>query len=63
MHYLQEPSRDNLRIREDGSGGVYVENLSEHLVKSTDEIKSLLRKGTLLRTTASTRMNIVLDSL
>lgn len=57
--YLQDPSRDNLRIREDGAGGVFVEGLSEHVVRSTEEIMQLLREGAHLRTTASTKMNKV----
>lgn len=55
----QDPSRDNLRIREDGVGGVFVEGLSEHIVRNTGEIMQLLREGAHLRTTASTRMNKV----
>ena len=54
---LLQDTRDNLRIREDGSGSVYVEGLSEHVVKTTDEIKGLIKKGSNLRSTASTRMN------
>ena len=48
-----------MRIREDGAGGVYVEGLSEHVVRSTEEIMQLLREGAHLRTTASTKMNKV----
>ena len=36
-----------------------MENLSEHVVKSTEEIKSLIKQGAHLRTTAATRMNVV----
>lgn len=56
---VQDPSRENLRLREDGSGGVYVEGLSEHVVRSTSEIKRHLREGSHARTTAETRMNKV----
>ncbi len=56
---MQEQNRTNLRIREDGVGGMYVENLSEHIVKSTNNIKDFIRHGTQLRTTAATRSNIV----
>ena len=56
---LQDPSRDNLKIREDGVGGVFVEGLSEHVVRNTGEIMALLREGAHLRTTASTKMNKV----
>ncbi len=53
----QEPSRENLKIREDGVGGVFVEGLSEHVVRNTREILGLLSEGAHLRTTAITRMN------
>ena len=55
----QDRRRENLKIREDGVGGVYVESLSEHVVRNTDGVMSLLREGAQLRTTASTRMNKV----
>ncbi len=57
--HTQAPSRENLRIREDGVGGVFVENLSEHIVRNTAEIMSLLHEGARLRTTATTKMNKV----
>ena len=59
LHPPQAPSRDNLRIREDGVGGVFVENLSEHVVRNTAGIMSLLKEGARLRTTATTKMNKV----
>ncbi len=40
-------------------GGVFVENLSEHVVRNTAGIMSLLREGARLRTTATTKMNKV----
>lgn len=40
-------------------GGVYVEGLSEHVVRSTGELKRLIHDGASLRKTASTRMNVV----
>uniref|UniRef100_A0A1X7UXS9 Kinesin motor domain-containing protein n=1 Tax=Amphimedon queenslandica TaxID=400682 RepID=A0A1X7UXS9_AMPQE len=55
---LLNPLQDNLRIREDGVGGVYVEGLSEHVVRSTRELKKLIQDGASLRKTASTRMNV-----
>ena len=48
-----------MRIREDGVGGVFIENLSEHVVRNTDKILALLIEGTRLRTTAATKMNKV----
>ena len=40
-------------------GGVFIENLSEHVVRNTDKILALLKEGTRLRTTAATKMNKV----
>lgn len=54
---LMDSSRDNLRVREDGVGGVFVEGLSERVVRNTDEIIALLNEGSQLRSTAVTRMN------
>lgn len=58
---LQEPNKENLRIREDGTGGVCVEGQSEHVVRNTEDILQFLRRGAHLRTTASTKMNKVLQ--
>ena len=38
-------------------GGVFVEGLSERVVRNTDEIIALLNEGSQLRSTAVTRMN------
>ncbi len=48
-----------MKIREDGVGGVFMDGLSEHVVRNTDGIMSLLRTGARLRTTGSTKMNKV----
>lgn len=56
---MQDPNRENLRVREDGVGGMFVEGLSEHVVRNTGEVMQLLREGAHLRTTASTKMNKV----
>ncbi len=53
----QDPSRENLRIREDGVGGVFVEGLSEQVVRNTGEILARLTEGSQLRTTAATKSN------
>ena len=55
----KEPSRENLKIREDGCGGVFVETLSEHVVRDAEEIMALIKRGTRLRATNVTRMNKV----
>ena len=52
-------NRENLKIRDDGTGGVCVEGLSEHVVRTSDELLLFLRRGAHLRTTASTKMNKV----
>ena len=59
FHSIQEPSRENLKIREDGCGGVFVESLSEHVVRGTEEIMHLIQQGTRLRATNATKMNKV----
>ena len=56
---VQDPRRDNLKIREDGTGGVFVEALSEHVVRNTDEVMKLIQDGARLRTTSMTKMNKV----
>lgn len=48
-----------MRIRGDGGGGVYVEGLSEHVVRTTDEIYKLMHQGAHMRTTAETKLNKV----
>ncbi|KAL0209424.1 hypothetical protein RCL1_007792 [Eukaryota sp. TZLM3-RCL] len=56
---LLSPDRSNLSIREDRKKGVYVENLSEWVVRTPAEIYGLMEKGSHFRATASTRMNEV----
>lgn len=51
----EEPK--TLGVREDSSGEVYVDGLSEHIVKSSKEIQDLLRLGKKSRKTAATVMN------
>ncbi|XP_062517436.1 uncharacterized protein LOC134192702 [Corticium candelabrum] len=48
---------DRLRIREAAGGGLFVDNLSEHVVKSPREILDLLKRGAVMRTTAQTKLN------
>ncbi len=52
-------TQDNLRIREGGDGGVFVEGLSEHVVRSPNDVYTLLQQGKAQRATNSTRMNKV----
>jgi kinesin family protein 16B len=46
-----------LRVREHPVTGPYVQDLSKHLVVDYPEMLALMRKGTEVRTTASTNMN------
>jgi kinesin family protein 3/17 len=54
---LLKPEKGNLMIREDKRKGVFVEGLSEWAVRSPSEIYSLMRRGTQVRATASTKLN------
>jgi hypothetical protein len=54
---LLKPERTNLIIREDKKRGVYVEGLSEWVVRSPAEIYGLMERGGLMRATGSTKMN------
>lgn len=48
---LKKKDRHHMKVREDGSGGTYVDGLSEHIVKSPSEIMELMRLGATMRTT------------
>jgi kinesin family protein 3/17 len=54
---LLKPERVNLHIREDKKRGVFVEGLSEWVVRTPDEIYGLMDRGASQRTTGATRMN------
>ena len=54
---LLKPERTNLVIREDKKKGVFVEGLSEWVVRSPQEIYGLMERGGLMRATGSTKMN------
>lgn len=54
---LLKPERSNLTIREDKKKGIFVEGLSEWVVRSVDEIYQLLNRGSELRATGATNMN------
>jgi kinesin family protein 3/17 len=54
---LLKPERTNLSIREDKKKGVFVEGLSEWVVRSPKEVYGLIRRGTALRATGATRIN------
>eukprot|EP00041_Stephanoeca_diplocostata_P020659 m.466997 g.466997 ORF g.466997 m.466997 type:complete len:1197 (-) comp21631_c0_seq6:406-3996(-) len=50
-------AKASLAIREDTHGDVYVEGLSEHIVKSPADVHELVRRGQRARATAATKMN------
>ncbi|ETK74825.1 hypothetical protein L917_18175 [Phytophthora nicotianae] len=54
---LLKPERSNLTIREDRRRGVFVEGLSEWVVRSPEEIYGLMERGGAMRATGSTKMN------
>ncbi|KAJ8460034.1 hypothetical protein OPV22_032960 [Ensete ventricosum] len=54
---LLVPSSNNLLLREDIRKGVYVENLTEYVVKSVNDILKLLILGAANRKVAATNMN------
>jgi kinesin family protein 3/17 len=54
---LLKPERNNLAIREDKKKGVFVEGLSEWVVRSPAEIYGLMERGGAVRATGSTKMN------
>jgi kinesin family protein 3/17 len=54
---LLSPERTDLRIRESGDGGTYIERLSEVVVKSPGDVYKLIIDGRAARNTNSTKMN------
>lgn len=48
---------DSLNLRDDPGGGVYVEGLTETVIKSSQDALECLAKGSMMRTTAATNMN------
>ncbi len=54
---LLKPERTNLLIREDKLKGVFVEGLSEWVVRSPKEVYGLIKRGSAIRATGATRMN------
>ncbi|KAF5835168.1 P-loop containing nucleoside triphosphate hydrolase protein [Dunaliella salina] len=54
---LLKPDRTNLAIREDKRRGVFVEGLSEWVVRSPGEVYQLMARGQSLRATGATKLN------
>ncbi|GIL92497.1 hypothetical protein Vretifemale_19932 [Volvox reticuliferus] len=56
---LLKPERSSLSIREDRRRGVFVEGLSEWVVRSPAEVYQLMQRGQSLRATGATKLNEV----
>eukprot|EP00877_Chromochloris_zofingiensis_P011298 jgi/Chrzof1/6421/Cz18g10030.t1 len=56
---LLKPEKTNLTIREDKRRGVFVEGLSEWVVRSPGEVYGLMTRGAAQRATGATKMNEV----
>lgn len=54
---LLKPESKNLMIREDSKRGVYVEGLSEWVVRTPADVYDLMSRGSQARTTGATRLN------
>ena len=54
---LLKPERQNLVIREDRKRGVFVEGLSEWVVRSPAEVYGLMERGAAQRATGATKLN------
>ena len=54
---LLKSDRNNLNIREDCKKGIYVEKLSEWIVRNPKDVKKLIKKGSSNRVTAFTNIN------
>jgi kinesin family protein 16B len=55
--FVLEKNQQYLKVREHPKNGVYVEDLSQHIVVNNYDIEELISRGNLNRTTASTNMN------
>ncbi|KAG1674732.1 hypothetical protein FOA52_013567 [Chlamydomonas sp. UWO 241] len=56
---MLKPERTNLTIREDRRRGVFVEGLSEWVVRSPGEVYLLMQRGQAMRATGATKLNDV----
>lgn len=54
---LLEPTKNNLKVREDKIKGIYIEDLSERYVLDDKEVLELIEFGTSNRSVAYTNMN------
>jgi len=56
---LLKPERTNLNIREDRKRGIYIDKLSEWVVRSPEEVYELMERGSAQRATGATKLNEV----
>ena len=54
---LLDPSKTNLKVKEDKSRGIYIDDLTEEYVSNDEEVYDLMRVGTSNREVAYTHMN------
>lgn len=54
---LLDPSKSNLKVKEDKSRGIYIDDLTEEYVSNDEEVYDLMRVGTSNREVAYTHMN------
>lgn len=54
---LLDPSKDNLKIHEEKSKGVYMGDLTEQYISSEREVYDIMKQGNANRSIASTLMN------
>ncbi len=54
---LLTPNVERLPLREDAKGGVFVNGLTHHIVKSEEEVDAIMIRGNKARVTAATNMN------
>ena len=56
---LKHKSTKKLKLKEDPTSGVFVEDLSSQIVKDVEQINELISSGAKQRATAATNMNAV----
>ena len=56
---LLDTSKNNLKIRENPTKGIYLQDLTERYISDIEEISLLMKEGNKNRATACTNMNAV----
>jgi kinesin family protein 5 len=54
---LLDPTRNNLKVREDKMKGIYIGDLTEHYVINDKEVLDFIEQGSMNRSVACTNMN------